>query len=206
MTCFVGQEREVRAREREREKNEREREREREERERERKESFCLPKDGGDVEATLALDVHEERVWRLDQTLELVLLLLQRRWRVQKVDVAMQNHDVSLSCGFSLSFLEPSEGSVLRSLVVARLSSPIFSFFLSSSLFLLSLFLLSSLSLSFFLLFLSFWRPAAAWKCLETAQPQHMGEKQKMGFLHEIQISRSFPPNPFLPKKNHDIS
>ena len=37
MTCFVGQEREVRAREREREKNEREREREREERERGKK-------------------------------------------------------------------------------------------------------------------------------------------------------------------------
>jgi len=47
---------------------------------------------GRDVEATLALDIHEERVRRLDQSLELVGLLGHgRRW-VQEVNIAMQNH------------------------------------------------------------------------------------------------------------------
>jgi len=52
--------------------------------------------DRGDVEATLALDVHEERVWRLHQTLKLVRLLSHGgRW-VQEVNIAMQNHVCSL--------------------------------------------------------------------------------------------------------------
>eukprot|EP00411_Alexandrium_monilatum_P024038 CAMPEP_0175207298 /NCGR_PEP_ID=MMETSP0093-20121207/13041_1 /TAXON_ID=311494 /ORGANISM="Alexandrium monilatum, Strain CCMP3105" /LENGTH=112 /DNA_ID=CAMNT_0016500459 /DNA_START=31 /DNA_END=369 /DNA_ORIENTATION=+ len=43
--------------------------------------------DGGDLQATGALDVHEEAVGRLDHTLELVLGLLLLEVRVQEVDV-----------------------------------------------------------------------------------------------------------------------
>ena len=42
---------------------------------------------GGDVEATLALDIHEEGVRRLHKTLELVLALLQGSRRVEQIDV-----------------------------------------------------------------------------------------------------------------------
>ena len=51
------------------------------------------------VEATLALDVHEERVRGLHQTLEFVFLLLQFSWRVQQIDVAME-HLQNNSTGF----------------------------------------------------------------------------------------------------------
>jgi hypothetical protein len=59
---------------------------------------------GRDVEATLALDVHEEGVRRLNQSLQLVGLLGHGgRW-VQKVNIAMQNHAVNfVLC--ELSFL-----------------------------------------------------------------------------------------------------
>jgi hypothetical protein len=43
------------------------------------------------VEATLALDVHEERVGALYQALQLVLLLLQLRWRVQQIDIGREH-------------------------------------------------------------------------------------------------------------------
>lgn len=45
----------------------------------------------GDLEAALALDVHEERVGGLDQPLELVLAGLEGRWRVEEVDVVGEN-------------------------------------------------------------------------------------------------------------------
>lgn len=42
------------------------------------------------LKATLALDIHEERVWRLDQSLELVLLLLFICRRVQQIDIVRE--------------------------------------------------------------------------------------------------------------------
>ena len=45
-----------------------------------------------DVEAALALDVHEEGVGGLDEALLLVLELLELRRRVQQVDVILQHH------------------------------------------------------------------------------------------------------------------
>ena len=44
-----------------------------------------MAEDGGDVKATRALHVHEEAVRGLHQALELVLLLLVRGTRVEKV-------------------------------------------------------------------------------------------------------------------------
>ena len=44
-----------------------------------------------DIEATLALDVHEERVRRLNQSLELVLARLERGGRVQEIDVLREH-------------------------------------------------------------------------------------------------------------------
>lgn len=43
------------------------------------------------LEAALALDIHEERVRRLHQSLELVLASLERGGRVQKIDVLSEN-------------------------------------------------------------------------------------------------------------------
>jgi hypothetical protein len=40
-----------------------------------------MGEDGGDVEATWALNIHEETVWGLDKSLQLVLALFFRgRW------------------------------------------------------------------------------------------------------------------------------
>jgi len=47
---------------------------------------------GGDVEATLALHVHEERVGRLNKPLQLVLPQLEGRGRVEHVIVAREDH------------------------------------------------------------------------------------------------------------------
>lgn len=51
----------------------------------------CLrvAEDGGDGEATRALDIHEVGIRGRHQPLELVLPLLQLRWRVQQVDVVL---------------------------------------------------------------------------------------------------------------------
>ena len=51
-----------------------------------------MAKDGGNIEASLAFNIHEERVWRLHKTLKFVLLLLKlSRW-VQQVEIILQNH------------------------------------------------------------------------------------------------------------------
>ena len=49
--------------------------------------SLGVREHGGNVEATLALHVHEEGVRRLHKALELVLALLQRRRGVKEIDV-----------------------------------------------------------------------------------------------------------------------
>lgn len=54
--------------------------------------SLRVTEHGSDVEAALALDVHEEGVGGLDETLLLVLELLELRRRVQQVDVVLENH------------------------------------------------------------------------------------------------------------------
>jgi len=53
-----------------------------------------VTENSSNVEATLALDVHEETVWALYQTLKLMGLLFQRSWRVQEINIAVQDHDV----------------------------------------------------------------------------------------------------------------
>lgn len=59
-----------------------------------------------DIEASLALDVHEVAVRRLNQSLELVLGLLELLWRVQEIDIAGQDH----SCCRLRSVLRPLVG------------------------------------------------------------------------------------------------
>lgn len=44
------------------------------------------------VETALAFDIHEERIWRLDKTFEFVLLLLKLCWRIQQIDIVLENH------------------------------------------------------------------------------------------------------------------
>ena len=46
---------------------------------------LCMGEDGRDIEAAGALDIHKERVRRLNQTLELVFALLIGRARVQEI-------------------------------------------------------------------------------------------------------------------------
>lgn len=55
---------------------------------------LAVAKHGRDVEATLALDVHEERVRRLNKSLELVLALLELSRLVQEVNVVRENLSV----------------------------------------------------------------------------------------------------------------
>lgn len=43
------------------------------------------------VKATLALDIHEERVGRLNKALKLVFSLLQLSWWIKQVDVVLKN-------------------------------------------------------------------------------------------------------------------
>uniref|UniRef100_A0A1J3K003 Uncharacterized protein n=1 Tax=Noccaea caerulescens TaxID=107243 RepID=A0A1J3K003_NOCCA len=50
------------------------------------------------VEASLALDVHEEGVGRLHKTLELVLRLLELSRRIEEIDVVLENHDCLRKC------------------------------------------------------------------------------------------------------------
>jgi len=52
--------------------------------------SLCVREDGGDCEATGALDVHEERAGSRDKVLELVLASLSGRGRVEKINC--ENH------------------------------------------------------------------------------------------------------------------
>ena len=54
--------------------------------------SLAVAEDCGNVEAALALDVHEVAVRRLDQALQLVLLLLHLLGRVQQINVCCQHH------------------------------------------------------------------------------------------------------------------
>lgn len=49
--------------------------------------SLGVGEHGGDVEAALALHIHEEGVGRLHEALELVLALLQRRRGMKEIDV-----------------------------------------------------------------------------------------------------------------------
>ena len=49
---------------------------------------LAVAEDGGDVEASLALDVHEIAVGRLNQSLELVLGLLELFGRVKQINIA----------------------------------------------------------------------------------------------------------------------
>ena len=46
-----------------------------------------MREDSGDGGATLALDVHEEAVWRLDQAFQFVLLLLRGQGGVQEISL-----------------------------------------------------------------------------------------------------------------------
>ena len=54
--------------------------------------SLRVREDGRDVEAALALDVHEVRVGALNKALELVLPLLQLCRGMQQVDIAAEDH------------------------------------------------------------------------------------------------------------------
>jgi hypothetical protein len=47
----------------------------------------------GYVEASLTLNIHEEGVGRLHETLELMLSLLKLRWRMKEIDVVLEHHD-----------------------------------------------------------------------------------------------------------------
>ncbi|KAG8487030.1 hypothetical protein CXB51_020762 [Gossypium anomalum] len=37
------------------------------------------------------MNYHEERIWRLDKTFEFVLLLLKLCWRIQQIDIVLEN-------------------------------------------------------------------------------------------------------------------
>jgi hypothetical protein len=51
-----------------------------------------VTENSSDVEAALALHIHEEGIGRLDKTLELVLPLLKlSRW-VKQIDIVLKNH------------------------------------------------------------------------------------------------------------------
>jgi hypothetical protein len=45
----------------------------------------------GYVEASLTLNIHEEGVGRLHETLELMLSLLKLRWRMKEIDVVLEH-------------------------------------------------------------------------------------------------------------------
>lgn len=47
---------------------------------------LSVAENGGDLETSWALDVHEEAIWALDKTLELVCLSLSLRGRIQEID------------------------------------------------------------------------------------------------------------------------
>ena len=58
-----------------------------------------MREDRSDVEAPLALDVHEEGVWALNQALELVLVLHDRRGRVQQINIRVEHHAAAAGGG-----------------------------------------------------------------------------------------------------------
>lgn len=59
---------------------------------------LCVREDGGNGEAARALDVHEERAWAWDKSLQLVLAGLSLRGWVQKIDC--ENHICGVVAGF----------------------------------------------------------------------------------------------------------
>ena len=46
-----------------------------------------MTKDSSYIETALALDVHEEGIGRLHETLELMLPLFQLSWRIQQINI-----------------------------------------------------------------------------------------------------------------------
>ena len=50
-----------------------------------------MAEDGGDVEASGALDVHEERVGALHEALSFVLSLVEFLGRVEQIDIRLQH-------------------------------------------------------------------------------------------------------------------
>eukprot|EP00824_Muranothrix_gubernata_P016744 TRINITY_DN34482_c0_g1_i1.p2 TRINITY_DN34482_c0_g1~~TRINITY_DN34482_c0_g1_i1.p2 ORF type:complete len:105 (+),score=12.78 TRINITY_DN34482_c0_g1_i1:8-322(+) len=55
--------------------------------------SLRMAEHSGYVEASLTLNIHEEGVGRLHETLELMLSLLKLRWRMKEIDVVLEHHD-----------------------------------------------------------------------------------------------------------------
>jgi len=53
---------------------------------------LAVGEDGGDVEAALALDVHEVAVGALNKALKLMLLRLQCSWRGPQVEINVEHH------------------------------------------------------------------------------------------------------------------